>query len=128
MTFTSHAKRCFGESKPFCSRWIRGVLLYTWFCPQPVPSLSQHEAQIGGPQAFSCNNQEHMSLYLLQSECEDKIRLNRCMAHEDHARNGFVFVCVVGINANSSPKLSPMADNTIRRGDISGVYLGLYLT
>ena len=56
-----------------------------------------------------------MSLHLLQSEREDKTRGKHCMGHEDRGRIGFA--CMF----NKNPILSPMADNTIIRGNMGGL-------
>ena len=58
-----------------------------------------------------------LSLHLLQSEHEGKICMKRRITREDPGRIGFasVFACLVCKNSKT-PKLSPMADNTITLG------------
>ena len=67
-------------------------------------------------------------LHVLQSEHEDK-RVKRCVAHEDRERIcfAFAFACVVGKNPKT-PKLSPMADDTITRGGIGSFISLVYIS
>ena len=93
-----------------------------------MPSLSKHGAQFRGLQVFffkikmTAVRQVRMSLHLLQSECEDKTCVKRCMACEDSA---FVFVWAVG--KNRRPKLRPIADDAIICVGIGGLGSLVYI-
>ena len=69
-----------------------------------------------------------MSLHLLRSEREDAIRVKRHMAHKDQGRIVFAFdfVCMVSRNPKTN-KLSPMADNIIKRGGLGGLGSLVYI-
>ena len=61
------------------------------------------------------------------TERDDKHGLKRYTAHEDCVRICFTFVFVCGVGKNSNtPKLSPMADDAITLGGISGLGSPLY--
>ena len=58
--------------------------------------------------------------HVLQYEREDNLtRVKRCTARDDRGRIcfAFTFACVVDKNPKT-PKLSPIADDTITRGNI----------
>ena len=93
----------------------------------PAPSLFRHGVQIGVfgfvlVIKIAVIREVRMSLYtrslyLLQSERENRTRVKRCMARENRERIGLslFFACVVGKNPKTPPpsKLSPVADDAI---------------
>ena len=92
--------------------------------PEPLPSLSQHWAQIGSLAFFFLItkiitvHQVCMSLHLVWSECEDKSHLKYHIPCEDGGPIDFTFFFFF-LQNQKTPKLSPMADDAITRGTIA---------
>ena len=72
--------------------------------------------------------QVRMSLQLLLSEREDKTCFKCHMAREDVCMHWFCFCfCVHGRQNPKTPKLSPMADDSITQGSIGGLGSLVYI-
>ena len=70
----------------------------------------------------------HISLYLLQSEHEDKTCITRRMAHKYHECIGFAYVfAFMVVKKPEDPKLSSMADNGITWGGTGGLVSLVYI-